>query len=282
MTSRDFDSETTIWDCRFSESMKSLLSPVDIASKERFRNCWYRRSGESGALQLGYHGCSAFTVEYRVIFSIAVVALLAAGVLPVVAQTGTSAKDVDQTPSSGPAMTSQRKGRWLPRFGMKTLFAIVLVVAAYFGSWPWLEERAHKDVKEAATAKSKEDAERSGNPLLKKGSQFFHSPSSVAPFVLRVNENDFTATRLSSHFRYYVWLFGWSIRLPITSSLPRNYMEDKLLEEDDLKPNIRRFFEERKRQREATDWLPKAGIEYTTISSTGEKLAERGHHCRLR
>ncbi len=35
MTSRDFDFETAIWDFRFYESMKSLLSPVDIASKER-------------------------------------------------------------------------------------------------------------------------------------------------------------------------------------------------------------------------------------------------------
>jgi hypothetical protein len=36
MTSRDFDFETAIWDSRFSESMKSLLSPVDIAAKERY------------------------------------------------------------------------------------------------------------------------------------------------------------------------------------------------------------------------------------------------------
>ncbi len=35
MTSRDVDFEMAIWDCRFPGSMKSLLSPVDIASKER-------------------------------------------------------------------------------------------------------------------------------------------------------------------------------------------------------------------------------------------------------
>jgi hypothetical protein len=34
MTSRDFDFETATWDCHFSKSMKSLLSPVDIGSKE--------------------------------------------------------------------------------------------------------------------------------------------------------------------------------------------------------------------------------------------------------
>ncbi len=34
-----------IWDCRFSESMNSLLSPVDIASKERILT---RRNTTSG------------------------------------------------------------------------------------------------------------------------------------------------------------------------------------------------------------------------------------------
>jgi len=34
--SRAFDFATAIWDCRFSESMETLLSPVHIASNEPF------------------------------------------------------------------------------------------------------------------------------------------------------------------------------------------------------------------------------------------------------
>ena len=64
MTSRDFDFGTAIWDYRFSESIESLLSPVHIASNERFLRCVVSPStSECGAVNVARSRATSGTLR---------------------------------------------------------------------------------------------------------------------------------------------------------------------------------------------------------------------------
>ena len=129
-------------------------------------------------------------------------------------------------------MTTQSKRRWRPRFGLKSLFALVLVVAAYCGSWPWLEERAKRDVDQASERLHNALAKKAwGEPIKWAGARtgrfdpviYFnwqnYAPTSPAPYIVISHEASFDKDQgIESHRRYYLWLFGWTVRLPGQSS----------------------------------------------------------------
>ena len=126
-------------------------------------------------------------------------------------------------------MTSQPKTRLLPRFGLKSLFALVLVVAAGLGIWPWLKERAIRDVKTTATLRINTGRDMPAI-IFDEHLEPATTTSAIAPYFLLAPESKIeysTATNDGSvvvnitgwRHRYYVWLFGWTVRLPLTTEL---------------------------------------------------------------
>lgn len=124
-------------------------------------------------------------------------------------------------------MTSPPERRWLPRFGLRSLFVVVLVVAAYFGSWSYLHEIAKQDVSMAARRWTERaiwsnDAKHAAPG--RSSARTIESADSIAlpaPYILSVEETALGGpiARRKSWRRYYLWLFGWTVRLPITTDV---------------------------------------------------------------
>ena len=126
-------------------------------------------------------------------------------------------------------MTSQSKRWWLPRFGLKSLFALVLVAAAYFGSWTWVEERAIDDAQQNALREI-DGVSFANLDVLRIG---LLDRSTVAPFLLCGDSPVLKGnTVVGWRRRYYLWLFGWTVRLPIATKASDAEPVDG---EDDLK-----------------------------------------------
>ena len=112
-------------------------------------------------------------------------------------------------------MTSKPKRWWRPRFGLRLLFALMLFVAAYFGSWPWVENAAIDKVRATAQGKFVADVYANEPQRVIRGSPLFVDVKSEFPFLLSAEVANYDA--LSMRRRYYLWLFGWTVRLPITT-----------------------------------------------------------------
>ena len=116
--------------------------------------------------------------------------------------------------------------RWRPRWSVRTLAVVVTLVCAYFGSWPWLESQALRDVDGAATRACNTYFERNETTFSQMGVIYsgFQTmlPDSTAPYVVCVHEA--TLHKASGTWRwrrrYYAWMFGPTLRLPFTETLP--------------------------------------------------------------
>ena len=118
-------------------------------------------------------------------------------------------------------MTSQPNRRWLPRFGLRSLFALVLLVAAYFGSWPWLEEQAQRDADAAAYSRLIQtlQADADDDWDIDIDDSLDCHADSLAPYIIVVGHwgTDSRGAITDWQFSYYLWLFGCTVRLPWTT-----------------------------------------------------------------
>ncbi len=111
-----------------------------------------------------------------------------------------------------------RDNRWRFRFSVRTLGILITLACVYFGSWPWLEERATKDVQIAAENRFDHDFVEAGSSYFMYNGPPLFRPSSKLPFILSVDESTFDKLTVAGwHKRHYLWLFGWTLRLPITT-----------------------------------------------------------------
>ena len=109
---------------------------------------------------------------------------------------------------------------------------MVTVICLYFGSWPWVREKALLDVAEFARKKTLANLQTvvqgsSQNATISADVFDSHEPSTVIPFVISVRQWDFTIlktkplslkTAVYSGRTYYVWFFGLKVRLPYKGS----------------------------------------------------------------
>ena len=108
---------------------------------------------------------------------------------------------------------------------------MVSVICLYFGSWPWVQDKALLDVAEFALEKSNANL-LTVHPNLQTGRRNnatisidmdaldFSEPFAPMPFVVSVEQWDLPDVKQSlktaaySGRKYYVWLFGLKVRLP--------------------------------------------------------------------
>ena len=74
---------------------------------------------------------------------------------------------------------------------------------------------------------------RAGGPGAIYALDYAFEPTVVAPYLLTALDKD-SAVDWNLNRRYYLWLFGWTVRLPITSPEPgKGHLQPK-----ELKPII--------------------------------------------
>ena len=107
--------------------------------------------------------------------------------------------------------------RLTPRFSVRTLFVIVVLVAAYFGAWEWTHRAM---VKRWPTSKSTTLSTVAEFLPVKDGWTF--DRSTPIPFVVQFD------VCLFDHFpegyprRYHLFLFGRTFKLPFESTWRNN------------------------------------------------------------
>ena len=115
---------------------------------------------------------------------------------------------------------------------MRTLVVFVTLVCLYFGSWPWLRERAERDVVAVVEPDVVDVVEQSDSVTYPtdKGSV----TSSSIPLVVSVSTTGYFAVKSyqappggqvlhdfepRTTRNYYLWLFGWTVKLPYSRTI---------------------------------------------------------------
>ncbi len=98
---------------------------------------------------------------------------------------------------------------------------MVTLICLYFGSWPWVRDKALLDVAEFAHEKTIANFKTvHRNATIEIDALDFSEPFAPVPFVVSVKQWDlpdikqsFKTAVLSSR-KYYIWFFGLKVRLP--------------------------------------------------------------------